>query len=239
MRLLHLYPVRMNIYGDSGNVRALRQRLAWRGEELEVIRAEVGDEPNMHGIDLALIGGGEDHAQRLVARDLLDVKGPALRAAIEDGLTVLAICGGYQLLGEYYRPAEGDDLPGLGILPVRTVHPGPSAPRCIGNVCERGAYGTLVGFENHGGRTTLHGGEPLGKVVQGFGNNGVDHTEGCVSRNVFGTYLHGPILPKNPLFADHLLTLARQRRGLTALSSIDDGLETRAHVAIMKRMAVY
>lgn len=233
LRLLYLYPLRMNIYGDRGNVRTLRQRAAWRGLTLEVVHSEVGDEPDVAAADLVLIGGGEDHAQRVVADDLRALKGPELRRAAADGLPILAVCGGYQLLGASYRPAEGADLPGLDILPLRTVHPGFAARRCTGNVVVAWGDERLVGFENHGGRTYLEGGTPLGRVVSGFGNNGEDGQEGCVVDAVYGTYLHGPLLPKNPALADHLLGLATRRRGLPELPPLDDSLEIRAHDAAL------
>ena len=235
LRLVYLYPLRMNIYGDRGNVRTLQQRAAWRGMTLEVVPAEIGDTPDFAAVDLVLVGGGEDHAQRAVADDLRALKGPGLRRAVEDGLPVLAICGGYQLLGAYYRPAEGDDLPGLGILPLHTVHPGVAAQRCTGNVVVSWRGQRLVGFENHGGRTYLDGGAPLGRVEIGYGNNGEDGLEGCMVGAVYGTYLHGPLLPKNPTLADHLLTLAVRRRGLPDLPPLDDDLEQRAHDAALAR----
>ncbi len=233
LRLVYLYPLRMNIYGDRGNVRTLTQRAAWRGLRLDVVSAEIGDEPDIATADLILIGGAEDHAQRAVANDLRAVKGPALRRAVEAGVPMLAICGGYQLLGTHYRPFEGDELTGLGILPLRTVHPGLAARRCTGNVVVEWGEERLVGFENHGGRTYLDGGTPLGRVASGFGNNGEDGYEGCVSGSVYGTYLHGPLLPKNPALADHLLGLAARRRGLPRLTPLDDALERRAHDAAL------
>ena len=236
LRLVYLYPLRMNIYGDRGNVRTLVQRAAWRGLHLEVTPAEVGDEPDFTSADLALIGGGEDHAQRAVADDLRALKGAGLRRAVDGGLPVLAICGGYQLLGAYYRPAEGEDLPGLGILPLHTVHPGFAARRCTGNIVVDWDGRPIVGFENHGGRTYLDGGRPLGRVTRGCGNNGEDGYEGCIAGSVYGTYLHGPLLPKNPALADHLLALAAARHGLSALPPLDDTLERQAHDAVLARV---
>jgi len=236
LRLIYLYPLRMSIYGDRGNVRALVQRAAWRGLELEIVPAEVGDSPDFAAADLVLIGGGEDHAQRTVADDLRALKGPGLRRAVSDGLPVLAICGGYQLLGSTYRPAEGETLPGLGLLPLHTVHPGFAARRCAGNIVVAWGEERLVGFENHGGRTYLDGGAPLGRVVAGFGNNGEDGQEGCVAGSVYGAYLHGPLLPKNPALADHLLALAARRRGLGPLAPLDDALESAAHDAMLARV---
>ena len=177
---------------------------------------------------MAFIGGAQDREQRRVADDLRETKGGALAEAVETGLSVLAVCGGYQLMGRYYRDADGTELPGLGILDLWTVHPGADAKRFIGNVVVEWDGTTLVGFENHGGRTHLGPGRaPLAKVVRGFGNNGDDGGEGAVYRNVFGTYLHGSLLPKNPALADHLIALAlggnqRSRQ----LAPLDDIVET-------------
>lgn len=235
LTLLYLYPIRMNIYGDRGNVRTLVQRARWRGLSVEVRPSEIGDTPDFSSVDLALIGGGEDQAQRAVASDLRALKADGLCRAAAEGLPILAICGGYQLLGAYYRPAEGEDLPGLSILPVHTIHPGPAAQRHIGNSVVDWPQSRLVGFENHGGRTYLEGGAPLGRVLHGCGNNGEDGYEGCVSDAVYGTYLHGPLLPKNPTLADHLLNLALQRRGLPALTPLNDRLEQATHDNLLTR----
>jgi CobQ-like glutamine amidotransferase family enzyme len=164
------------------------------------------------------------------------MKGPALREAAEAGVVVLAVCGGYQLAGHFYRGADGEELRGAGVLDLQTVHPGPRAKRLIGNLVARWAGGELAGFENHGGRTYLGPGcEPLAEVVKGFGNDGESGFEGARYKNVFGTYLHGPLLPKNPEFADHLISLALARRyGEGALAPLDDALETRAHAAAVR-----
>jgi hypothetical protein len=179
-----------------------------------------------------------------MANDLFTLKADALRGALQDGLPMLVVCGGYQLFGHYYQPAEGPRLPGLGLFDLHTVHPGPHVPRCIGNVvvewdAPAGPRKTLVGFENHGGRTFLGpGAKPLGRVVSGHGNNSQDKTEGAVVNRAYGTYLHGSLLPKNPHLADHLLQLALERRhpGAT-LAPLDDALEWRAHDAALKRYA--
>jgi hypothetical protein len=233
----HLYPAEMNLYGDRGNILCLVQRARWREIEVEVRPIEVGEPLDPQGLDLLFFGGGPDAQQKGVAQDLLQVKGEALRRAIEEGMVVLAICGGYQLLARHYRPAEGPELPGLGILDAWTVHPGPRVPRCIGNVVVRWEGQTLVGFENHGGRTYLGPGcRPLGQVLKGYGNNGRDRGEGAVYKNTFASYLHGPLLPKNPHFADHLLRLALERRyGTVELSPLEDGLEVLAHQAALRR----
>jgi hypothetical protein len=239
LRLAHLYPKQMNLYGDRGNILCLRRRCAARGIELAVDELEVGEPLDPTGCDLVFIGGAQDREQRRVAADLLAAKGEALRQAVDAGVVVLAVCGGYQLLGRYYRPAAGEDLPGLGIFDAWTVHPGPAAKRFIGNVVVRWQGATLVGFENHGGRTFLGAAaRPLARVIAGYGNNGRDGTEGAVQANAFGTYLHGSLLPKNPRFADHLIVLALARKyGQGELPLLDDALEEQAHAEAV-RLAV-
>jgi CobQ-like glutamine amidotransferase family enzyme len=224
----------MNLYGDRGNIIALRRRCEARAITLEVHDLGLGACFDPDDYDLVFIGGGQDREQRRIAEDLLTVKGDSIRDAAADGMPMLTVCGGYQLFGRSYQPAAGEELPGLGIFPIRTVHPGESAPRCIGNVEAAWAGGTLVGFENHGGRTYLEDGgtvRPLARVVAGYGNNGEDSTEGAVVHNVYGTYLHGSLLPRNPDFADHLILLAlRHRYGPDVdLPPLDDTLEDRAH----------
>ena len=193
---------------------------------------ELGDPLDPAAYDLVFIGGAQDREQRRVASDLLQTKAQALQQAVEQGVVLLAVCGGYQLLGRYYRPAAGEELAGVGIFDAWTVHPGPTARRFIGNVVVRWQGGTLVGFENHGGRTYLGpSARSLAKVIAGFGNNGRDGSEGAVQgENAFGTYLHGSLLPKNPRFADHLIAQALRRRyGEVELAPLDDVLEERAH----------
>ena len=239
LRLAHLYPKQMNLYGDRGNILCLRRRCAARGIELAVDELEMGDPLDATACDLIFIGGAQDREQRRVAADLLEVKGEALRQAVAAGVAVLAVCGGYQLLGRYYRPAAGEDLPGLGVFDAWTEHPGAAAKRFIGNVVVRWQGVTLVGFENHGGRTFLGpAARPLARVIAGYGNNGRDGTEGAVQANAFGTYLHGSLLPKNPRFADHLIALALARKyGRGELRPLDDALEERAHAEAV-RLAV-
>lgn len=241
LRLCHLYPDLLNLYGDRGNIATLRQRAQWRGIAVHLVEARLGDVIDPAAHDLFFIGGGEDRQQALAAPDLCKVKGAALREAAEGGAAVLAVCGGYQLLGHYYRPAEGPDLVGLGLLDLHTVHPGAGARRLIGNIVVREASAgvRLVGFENHGGRTRLGpGARPLGTVVAGFGNNGEDGSEGAVWHGVYGTYLHGPLLPKNPWLADRLIALALQRRhGEVTLAPLPDVEEQRAADAAAARAA--
>ena len=212
LTLGHLYPEQLNLYGDRGNIVTLHHRCLLRGIELRVVGLGVGDALAPDAYDMLFIGGGQDKEQAPVAQDLYEMKGIGLWAAIEDNMPVLAVCGGYQLLAHYYRPAEGPDMRGLGVFDAWTIHKGPRVPRCIGDVAISWNGMTLVGFENHGGRTYLGSSKPFGKVLKGNGNNAEDGTEGAIYRNTFGTYLHGSLLPKNPHFADHLLTLALQRK---------------------------
>lgn len=211
LTLGHLYPDQLNLYGDRGNILTLQQRCRWRGIELRVVELGIGDALDPDAYDMLFIGGGQDRDQAPVAQDLYETKSIGLWASIEDDMPVLAVCGGYQLLAHYYRPASGPDLKGLGVFDAWTVHRGARAPRCIGDVAISWNGQTLVGFENHGGQTYLGTAQPLGKVLKGFGNNAQDGTEGAIYRNAFGTYLHGSLLPKNPHFADHLIELALKR----------------------------
>ncbi|MEX0782717.1 MAG: glutamine amidotransferase [Dehalococcoidia bacterium] len=233
LRLAHLYPDVMNIYGDRGNVIALRYRCEQRGIELTVDEVNVGDPFEPAEYDLVLIGGGQDREQRRIADDLVD-KGPAIRAAIDDGLPALAVCGGFQLFGHRYVDHEGGIIPGIGVFDLETRHPGPRADRAIGDVVMATDVGDLVGFENHGGRTYLAPGQaPLGRIKRGFGNNAEDGTEGARTKNAFGTYLHGSLLPKNPALADELIRLALKRRygDGAELAPLDDERERAAHAA--------
>jgi len=211
LTLGHLYPDQLNLYGDRGNILTLRRRCQLRGIELRVVGLGVGDALAPDEYDMLFIGGGPDKEQAPVAQDLYEMKGIGLWAAIEDDMPVLAVCGGYQLLAHYYRPAQGPDMRGLGVFDAWTIHAGAHMSRCIGDVAISWNGSTLVGFENHGGRTYLGTAKPLGKVLKGHGNNAEDHTEGAVYRNTYGTYMHGSLLPKNPHFADHLIALALQR----------------------------
>lgn len=244
LRLGHLYPDQLNMYGDRGNIIVLRERCAWRGIQLRVVPLEVGDALDPAHYDVLFVGGGQDKEQDEIARDLREVKAEGMRAAIEADLPVLAVCGGYQMLARYYRPAEGPDLEGIGIFDAWTIHKGKKVPRCIGNVAITWGDTTLVGFENHGGRTYLgEGARPLGRVLAGHGNNSEDGYEGCVYRNTYGTYLHGSLLPKNPHFADHILRLALDRRygpgaGAAQLPPLPDAEEWRAHETMLHRLGV-
>lgn len=243
LTLGHLYPDQLNLYGDRGNILTLRRRCVLRGIELRVVGLGIGDALAPDEYDMLFIGGGQDKEQVPVAQDLYEVKGIGLWAAIEDDMPVLAVCGGYQLLAHYYRPASGPDMKGLGVFDAWTIHKGTRVPRCIGDVAISWNGSTLVGFENHGGRTYPGTAKPLGTVLKGHGNNSEDHTEGAVYRNTYGTYLHGSLLPKNPHFADHLIGLALQRTygaeaSLVPLSTVDDTLEWEAHTSMLERLGL-
>jgi lipid II isoglutaminyl synthase (glutamine-hydrolysing) len=233
LRLLALYPEQMNIYADRGNILFLRRRCEWRGIGFAHASAGPGEgfDPGSH--DLIYLGGGQDRDQRAVAADMVESKREALSAAVDAGAVMLAVCGGYQLLGHSYQLDE-ERLPGLGLVDLETRRePG---PRLIGNVAIEVDLGdgpqTLAGFENHGGRTYLGAGSrPLGRVIRGFGNNGEDGQEGVRRDNLIGTYLHGPLLPKNVWLADRLIELALERRygSRPRLDPLDDTLERAAH----------
>jgi lipid II isoglutaminyl synthase (glutamine-hydrolysing) len=235
----HLYPDYLNIYADRGNMAVLSQRAAWRGIGFELDPVGMGEEirPGVH--DLFYIGGGQDREQALVARDLAG-KGESLKDAVEAGAALLAVCGGYQLLGRFYRGRDGEELPGVGLFPHRTIA---GERRMIGDVlldCELrpGERRTLAGFENHAGRTFLdEGAEPLGRVVAGFGNDGESGYEGCRVGLALGTYLHGPLLPRNPWLADWLLSAAllRQTGKWLQLDPLFDTLEAEAHAVSARR----
>jgi len=240
LRLVHLYPDLMSVYGDRGNVLALVRRAEWRGIDIQVSQLSVGDTLDPVEADLIFFGGGQDREQEVVSPDFLRQKGEAVRQAVEDGAALLSVCGGYQLLGQSYTTVDGQELPGAGLFDVRSV-PGPK--RHIGNVLIEtyldGQPRTLVGFENHSGRTYLGTGvQPLGRTVVGAGNNGEDHTEGAVHKGAIGCYLHGSLLPKNPWLADRLLVGALQhRRGEPVdLAPLDDRLEDEAHLSVAARI---
>ncbi|MEA2158819.1 MAG: hypothetical protein QOD66_1199 [Solirubrobacteraceae bacterium] len=230
LRVCALYPDLMNIYADRGNLLLLEQRCRWRGIGFSVVASGLGEALDPDGADLYYIGGGQDRDQRLCALDLAEVKRDALHAVAARGAVILAVCGGYQLLGHSYQLGE-EELPGVGLVDLHTVRE--DGPRLIGNVAievelDRGERRVLAGFENHGGRTRLGpAAKPLGRVLRGHGNNGRDHLEGVRDGNVIGTYLHGPLLPKNAWFADWLIAAAL--RLPQPLAPLDDTLEAAAH----------
>jgi len=235
IRVGHLYPDYLNIYADRGNIAVLAQRAARRGHDLEVHAIGMGDPVPVGEIDLYYVGGGQDREQALVAHDLTR-KAESLREAVERDAAFLAVCGGYQLLGRHYRDVAGNELPGVGILPLHTVA---GQRRMIGDVLLDCTWAgeTLAGFENHAGRTVLDvGAEPLGRVVSGFGNDGASGDEGCRYRKVYGTYLHGPLLPRNPWFADRVLGDALTHAGAPEeLEPLPDELEQQAHAVSAAR----
>jgi CobQ-like glutamine amidotransferase family enzyme len=232
IRVGHLYPDYLNIYADRGNIAVLAARARARGHDLDVRAIGMGDPVPAGEVDLFYVGGGQDREQALVAHDLV-TKAPALREAVEADAAFLAVCGGYQLLGRFYRDVAGEEQPGIGLLPLQTIA---GRQRMIGDVLLECAWAgrTLAGFENHAGRTMLdEGAEPLGRVVSGFGNDGISGDEGCRWRRVYGTYLHGPLLPRNPWFADRLLAEALAHADgageVVDFPPLDDELEREAH----------
>lgn len=239
IRIGWLYPEYMNLYGDRGNVIVLEQRSRWHGLEPVITQVTLGQKADFRQFDLLMMGGGQDREQGLIAEDFLKVKGTSLGEAIHDGLAVLAVCGGYQMLGKYFKTHKGEVLQYTGIIDLWTEG---SGDRLIGNaIVESEIFGekqTLVGFENHSGKTYLGKGvKPLGRVVRGYGNNGQDKLEGVVFKHCIGTYLHGSILPKNPHLADWLIQkgLDRRYKGDVKVGQLNDELEQRAHDAIIRR----
>jgi hypothetical protein len=232
-----LYPDLMNIYADRGNLLLLERRCAWRGIGFSVTAAGLGVEIDPESHDLFYLGGGQDRDQALCAQDLVEVKRSGLHAAAERGAVILGVCGGYQLLGHSYEMGS-ETVPGIGLVDLVTVRE--DGPRLIGNVAIEADLGEgprlLAGFENHGGRTYLGStADPLGTVISGHGNNDRDGLEGVRRLNMFGTYLHGPLLPKNAWLADHLITLALSRRTGTApeLEPLEDEFERAAHASAL------
>jgi len=236
-----LYPELMSTYSDRGNIICLTKRCNWRGIKTEIINIDKNSK-SFGNIDLLFGGGAQDRQQEIVTRDLI-IKQKIINNLIENGLPGLFTCGSYQLMGHYYEPSLGKRIQGLGILDIVTIHPGLDTPRFIGNIIAeiltpdlKGSI--LIGFENHGGRTTLgKNAKPLAKVIKGYGNNGADGFEGAVFKNIIGTYFHGPVLPKNPRLADHLIKLALEKKykKLIELSKLDDSLENIAHDIIMNK----
>jgi CobQ-like glutamine amidotransferase family enzyme len=238
VRVGHLYPDYLNIYADRGNIAVLARRAAWRSHELDV--SAVGmDDPIVPGAhDLYYVGGGQDREQLLVAENLAAKAAPLIEAVVDGGAALLAVCGGYQLLGRGYRGFHGEEMPGVGLLPLETVA---GERRMIGDVLLETQLGPVSGFENHAGRTYLDSGaEPLGRVVSGFGNDGQSGYEGCRLGRAIGTYLHGPLLPRNPRLADWLLEQAiAHRTGSDAplFEPLADELEAQAQAVSAGRAA--
>lgn len=235
LRIAHLYPELLNLYGDSGNILCLRRRMEWRGITPDVMEVHVDDTPSFSGVDIAFIGGGSDREQRIVCDKLL-AEQAEIRAFVEDGGVLAAVCGGYQLLGSSYLMAD-ECVEGLSLVDLYTDH---GDPRLIGNIVVESAISPqpIVGYENHAGRTHLGEGiTPLGRVLYGHGNDGITGYEGVLYKNVVGTYVHGPLLPKNPGVADYLISRAMERRyGSADLEPLDDTEELAANEVMYHRL---
>lgn len=242
LKLAWLYPDLMSTYGDRGNVIVLQKRCQWREIEATIVPITLETQNSeLRTCDLIFMGGAQDRQQKLVSEDFLGNKGPVIKSMVQKGIPGLFVCAAYQFVGHYYRPYQGADIPGAGIFDLVTIHPGDQAKRCIGNISAEilnisGLNGqTIVGFENHGGRTTLGAKlKPLARVLHGYGNNGEDGFEGAVYKNSIGSYFHGPLLPKNSSVADWLIFNAlKQKYGeVPALSNLDDSLADKARHAI-------
>lgn len=237
---VHLFPDFMNLYGDRGNMIALVMRARWRGFNIEIREISIGDNKKMADADFIFIGGGQDKEQRIIGKDLRQRRSE-IQYCAERGIPILSICGGFQLLGKYYRTIEGDELPGIGILDIWTVA---GKKRMIGNIAVKSRLNQksniLVGFENHAGKTFLGKKvSPLGEVIKGYGNNGEDGKEGAVYKNVIGTYLHGPLLPKNPWLTDYILEKAVnvKYKGIQ-LAALDNKFEKKAYNKVLKRLGI-
>lgn len=238
-----LYPTLMNIYGDRGNIIALQKRCEWRKINVKILKLELGfSTEDLAKCDMLIMGGAQDKQQEKVSEDLFK-KRNVVKKIIDSGIPGLYVCGAYQFLGNYYKEANGNVIKGLGIFDLYTKNSGEGKKRLIGNIsfdCSTLSY-RLLGFENHGGQTYLGIGlKPFGIVIKGFGNNGEDKTEGAIYKNSFGTYLHGPILPKNPKLADYLIEKALEvkNKKKTSLEKLDDSLEEKARMAIAKRLQI-
>ena len=234
IKILHLYPKEMNLYGDHGNVLAIKRRCEWRNIDVEVIEHEP-DNKIPKDVDIIFGGGGQDSGQGIIEDDLQEIA-PKLKDMIEDGVPCLVICGLYQLFGKYFQTSDGKKIMGTSILDIIT-NAGPE--RLIGNIVINSyGFGEVVGYENHSGLTSIGPNvNPFGEVILGAGNNGEDKTEGCRYKNCIGTYLHGPILPKNPKLADFFIEKALERKSATGvmLKKLDDEIEEKAHASAASR----
>ncbi|MBN1068536.1 glutamine amidotransferase [Clostridium botulinum] len=239
LNICHLYPDLLNVYGDVGNVLILKHRAEERGIKVNIINSSISDTIDKDEIDIIFFGGGQDYEQSIVSQDLNTIKKDSLISYIEEGKVLLAICGGYQLLGKYYTAPTGEKINGLGILNIYTEG---GDTRFIGNteIYNETFNQTYVGFENHSGRTYINDHTPLGKCVHGYGNNGEDGNEGCIYKNTFCSYFHGSFLSKNPEFADKLLTLALRNKygNEIALDILDDNFEINAKKSIQKKLNI-
>ncbi len=240
LKICHLYPEVLNLYGDRGNIICMKSRLERRGISCRVDQMRLGQKADLASYDLFFIGGGQDFEQEVLLEDLRSGKGAEIVSAVEDGKTFLCICGGYQMMGHYYETHDGVRCEFLGAVDFATVG---GDVRMIGNYAfqlgEESGGSTVVGFENHSGRTRLGSGvKPLGTVLKGYGNNGEDKTEGVRYKNVFGSYSHGPILPKNPQLCDHILETALERKygRKIELEPLDDRFEMLAHDSVLDKI---
>jgi len=230
LTLCHLYPELLNLYGDTGNIITLIRRCQWRGIDINVVNYNIGDKTDFKDVDIFFIGGGADGDLDIAGNDINNIK-PQLEYAVEQDKVMLAICGGYQLLGKYYQ-GKRDTAYGLGLLDFYTES---GDKYLVGNVVVNAGDYHLVGFENHSGRTYLNELRPLGQVISGFGNNGKDKTEGVRYKNVIGTYLHGPLLPKNPKLCDEIISIAlKNKYNIETLEELDDSLEIKARQHTLK-----
>ena len=238
LKIAHMYPDLMNLYGDRGNLICLQKRMQWYGLDCNIKNIHLEDKLDFNQIDMLFMGGGSDREQGLVYNDLIK-KADQLMQHINDGLPMLCICGAYQLLGTYYKSHDGQVMEGLGFFPFYTVG---KKDRLIGNILLESEFNghksTVVGFENHGGRTYFDDQnlQALGTVTKGHGNNGEDKTEGICFQNLIGTYLHGPLLPKNPLLADFFIQAMTQRKGIELDTVLDDSIENIAHEQVRKKI---
>ncbi|MGI6413813.1 MAG: type 1 glutamine amidotransferase [Syntrophomonadaceae bacterium] len=236
--IAHMYPHLMNLYGDRGNLICLKQRIEWYGHQCTIKDINLGDMIDYQSVDMIFMGGGSEREQKLVYKDLL-LKGNALMMQIESGLPVLCICGAYQLLGNYYQSPEGKQINGLGFFDFYTRG---EKERFIGNILIECSINnrviSVVGFENHGGRTYFQDKniQPFGKVIKGFGNNGEDKTEGIKYKKLIATYLHGPLLPKNPEISDFFIKAMAKRKQVKITGQLDDSIEYFAHEQIKRRL---
>ena len=235
LNICHLYPDLLNVYGDVGNILVLKHRAEERGIKVNIVNVSLNDKFNKDEIDIVFFGGGQDYEQSIVSEDLKTNKEEVLRQYIEEEKVLLAICGGYQLLGKHYISPNGEKLQGLGILDIYTEG---GEKRLIGNtvIYNEDFDETYVGFENHSGRTFINGLKPLGKCIHGYGNNGEDGYEGCIYKNTFCTYFHGSLLSKNPELADRFLKIALEKKyGSVELNKLDDTFELKAKEHIITR----
>lgn len=242
INICHLYPDLLNLYGDRGNVIALKQRALWRGIDVVVHNISIGQEYDTNKYDITFLGGGQDFEQEIIQNDLLTQKGDAIRDAINSGKVFLAICGGYQLLGKYYTTFDGKQINLLGALDIWTIA---QSNRLIGNFAFRCDFlasnsfdGVIVGFENHAGRTFLGSNvSPLGKIIRGHGNNDQDGFEGARFKNTFCSYSHGSLLPKNPKLTDYLLSIAMKNKypSFNILVPLDDSIEQAARQSVITK----